>query len=78
LGNSCGWRLAQATNVYEQVELLSTMARRWGTAINSIGHLARSCGTPSRILLEEAYAEAGRRRLVEQWHAPDISAVRQG
>ena len=54
------WRLVQATNLYEQVELLSTIARRWGLeqSVELAGHVATT-----RVLLEEVYAEAGRRRL---------------
>lgn len=54
------WRLVQATNLYEQVELLSTIARRWG--LDQSVELAGNVAT-TRVLLEEVYAEAGRRRL---------------
>lgn len=54
------WRLAQATNLYEQVELLSTMVRRWG--LDQLIDLAGQV-VATRILLEEVYTEAGRRRL---------------
>jgi len=53
-------RLRQAGNLYEQVELLSTITRRWG--IEQPVHLAGQT-VATRDLLEEVYAEAGRRRL---------------
>jgi phosphorylase kinase alpha/beta subunit len=53
-------RLAAARNLYEQVELLATIARRWG-----VEQLVEVAGqtVAARDLLEEVYAEAGRRRL---------------
>lgn len=54
------WRLRHAANLYEQVELLSTMTRRWG--LDQPVELGGNVAT-TRVLLEEVYAEAGRRRL---------------
>lgn len=52
-------RLQQACNLYEQVELLATIARR---ALDQPVYLAGKT-VSTQELLEEVYAEAGRRRL---------------
>jgi phosphorylase kinase alpha/beta subunit len=54
------WRLEQSSNLYEQVELLATMARRWGLDAH-VWLAGREALT--RDLLDAVYAEAGRRRL---------------
>ncbi|MBX3014026.1 MAG: hypothetical protein KF832_21075 [Caldilineaceae bacterium] len=53
-------RLAWSQNLYEQVEILATLVRRWG--IEQTLQL-RDKTVAIRELLEEVYAEAGRRRL---------------
>lgn len=53
-------RLAQSTNLYETVELLSTLTRRWGR--EQTVQLAPGA-VPLPTLLDEVYDEAGRLRL---------------